>query len=81
MAVKSALRRLIAVENLRRAERGEPPLTQTAIALGAGVNQSVVSTLVNGKTRRIDFDTIDGLCRFFRVGPGDLFDYTPPDAN
>ena len=77
MAVKSALRRLIAIENLRRAERGEPPLTQTAIAAGAKINQSVISTLVNGKSRRIDFSTIDGLCNFFGVAPGDLFEYTP----
>jgi len=81
MAVKSALRRLIALENLRRAEAGQPPLTQTVIARGAGVNQSVISTLVNGKSRRIDFDTIDGLCKFFNVQPGELFEFssdTPP---
>lgn len=80
MAVKSALRRLIARENLRRAETGERELSQAAIARGSGVPQSVISTLINGKSRRIDFDTINGLCNFFKIGPGDLFDYTPDQS-
>ena len=77
MAVKSALRRLIAQENLRRADTGEPELSQAAIARGSKLPQSVISTLINGKSRRIDFDTINGLCNFFNIGPGELFDYTP----
>lgn len=77
MAVKSALRRLIAQENLRRADTGEPELSQAAIARASGVPQSVISTLINGKSERIDFKTINGLCNYFKVRPGDLFDYTP----
>jgi DNA-binding Xre family transcriptional regulator len=77
MAVKSALRRLIAQENLRRADTGEPELSQAAIARSSGVPQSVISTLINGKSERIDFKTINGLCNYFKVRPGDLFDYTP----
>lgn len=79
MAVKSNLRKLIAQENLRRSETGEPVLSQASISRGSGVPQSVISTLVNGKSRRIDFDTINGLCGFFKVSPGALFDYTPDD--
>ncbi len=77
MAIKSALATLIARENMRRAEAGERPLTQTEIAKRSHVNQSVISTLVNGKSRRIDFDTIDKLSQFFGVHPGELFTYTP----
>lgn len=77
MAVKMALRRLIARENMRRVDTGAATLTQQDIAIGAGVSQSVVSKLLNGKTRRIDFDTMNGLCKFFEVQPGDLFDYSP----
>lgn len=77
MAVRMALRRLIARENLRRAETGEPELTQLDVAAGAQISQSVVSKLLNAKTTRIDFDTINGLCNFFKVQPGDLFEYTP----
>ena len=74
--VKSALRKLIARQNMERAERGERPLSQAQIARASGVPQSVISTLVNDKTRRIDFDTINGLCNFFNIPPGELFDYS-----
>ena len=77
MTIKLAVRKLVARENMRRAETGEPELTQQEIARGSSVTQSVISILVNGKSRRIDFDTINGLCSFFKVQPGDLFEYNP----
>lgn len=77
MAIKVAVRRLIARENMRRAETGEPVLTQTELERQSGVSQSVVSTLMSGKVKRIDLKTINGLCNFFQVPPGELFDYTP----
>jgi putative transcriptional regulator len=79
MAVKFALRKLIARKNMERAEAGQRALTQTEIAMGSKVSQSVVSTLMNGHSRRIDFDTINGLCGFFNITPGDLFEYTPDE--
>ena len=77
MAVKMAVRKLIARENMRRAETGEPVLTQTELERLSGVSQSVVSTLMSGKIKRIDLKTINGLCNFFQVSPGELFEYTP----
>jgi len=79
MAVKLALRKIIARKNLERAEAGEGPLTQVEIAAGSKVSQSVVSTLLNGRSRRIDFDTINGLCGFLHIAPGDLFEYIPDE--
>ena len=79
MAIKMAVRKLIARENMRRAETGEPVLTQTELERLSGVSQSVVSTLISGKMKRIDLKTINGLCNFFQVQPGDLFDYTPDE--
>jgi len=79
MAVKSALRKLMARENMRRAETGEPALSQALIARESGVPQSVISTLSTGKSRRIDFDTINKLCTFFRIPPGELFEYIPDE--
>lgn len=81
MSVKFALRKIIARKNMERAEAGRPALTQTEIAAGSKVSQSVVSTLLNGKSRRIDFDTINGLCSFLNVTPGDLFDFIPDENN
>lgn len=77
MAIKMTVRRLIARENMRRAETGEPVLTQTELERLSGVSQSVISTLMSGKIKRIDLKTINGLCNFFQVAPGDLFEYTP----
>lgn len=79
MAIKSALAKIIARENVKRADVGQRPLSQAQIARESGVPQSVISTLMNGKSRRIDFDTINGLCNFFKIGPGDLFDYIPDE--
>jgi len=83
MPVRSAVPLLIARMNVTRAERGMPPLKQTEIAASAGVSQSVISTLSSGKSKRIDFETIDRLCGFFGCTPGDLFIREPdpePDS-
>lgn len=77
MPVKFALRKLIARKNLERADAGLPPLTQTEIAQGSKVSQSVISNLLANRSERIDLKTIDRLCAFLGVTPGDLFDYTP----
>jgi putative transcriptional regulator len=76
MPVKFALRKVVARENLRRANAGLPPLTQMEIAKGSGVSQSVVSTLLSNQSKRIDLETINGLCTFLGITPGDLFDYS-----
>lgn len=73
MPVRSAVRVLIARENVRWAETSQPELTQSEIAANSGVSQSVISTLMTGKSRRIDFETIDKLCKYFNVEPGALF--------
>jgi putative transcriptional regulator len=79
MAIKLTVRKLVARENMRRAETGEPELTQREIAQGSGVSQPVVSTLIANKVSRIDLKTIDGLCRFFKITPGELFEYVPDE--
>ena len=50
MPVRSAVRVLIARENVRRAETSQPELTQSEIAANSGVSQSVISTLMTGKS-------------------------------
>lgn len=77
MAIKLAVRKLIAREDARRAETNEPRLTQQIIAEGSGISQPVISTLIGGKVKRIDLKTINGLCNFFKVQPGELFEYVP----
>lgn len=77
MAIRFALRTIVARKNLERAEAGLPPLTQVEIAAKSGVSQSVVSKLLKNKTTRIDFDTVNGLCSSLEITPNDLFGYTP----
>lgn len=81
MPVKFALRTIIARKNLARAESGLPPLSQTEIAGGSGVSQSVVSKFLSKTPKRIDIETIDKLCSFLEITPNDLFGYTPPDQS
>lgn len=79
VAIKLAVHKLVARENLRRADAGEEPLTQQEIARGSGVSQAVISTILRRKVSRLDLKTIDRLANYFNVTPGDLFDYTPDE--
>jgi putative transcriptional regulator len=72
MPVRCTLRLLIARENLRRLESGLPELTQAQIAKDTGLTEAQISNLASGRQRRIDFDTLEKLCRYFKVQPGDL---------
>jgi putative transcriptional regulator len=81
VAIKLAVHKLVARENLRRAEDGTSPLTQQEIARGSGVSQPVISTLLRRKATRLDLKTINGLCNFFQVQPGDLFEYSPDEED
>ncbi len=75
MPIRCTLRVVIARENLRRSEAGEPELTQAQIARDTGLEEAQISRLVTGKQRMIGFDTLDKLCRYFKVQPGELLQY------
>jgi transcriptional regulator with XRE-family HTH domain len=79
VALKLAVHKLVARENLRRAEAGDNPLTQQEISRGSGVSQAVISTILRRKATRLDLKTINGLCNFFQVEPSALFDYEPDE--
>lgn len=80
MTVRSRLRVLIASENLKRAQAGLDALTQQQIAAEAGLPLSVVNGLVTNRAGRVDFKTLDRLCRYFKCQPGDLLTYEPEDG-
>jgi DNA-binding Xre family transcriptional regulator len=75
--VRSRLRVVIATENLKRAEAGRPALTQQQIADETGLPLSVVNGLATNRAGRVDFKTLDKLCKYFKVPPGDLLEYVP----
>jgi putative transcriptional regulator len=80
MAVKSRLRAIVAQQNYERAEAGQPELSIRGIAHDAGLSASVVSGLMSNRAKRLDMTTLDRLCRFFGVQPGDILVYTPDES-
>ncbi len=76
MPIRCTLRLVIARENVKRAQLGQAELTQSQVAKESGLEEAQISRLATGKQRRIDFDTLDKLCRYFKVDPGDILQYT-----
>lgn len=42
-----------------------------------GLNRNTIANLYNEKISRIDFDTLDKLCRLFNCSVCDLLEYAP----
>ena len=42
-----------------------------------GLNRETISNLYHEKSVRIDYDTMEKLCKLFNCQPGDLFEYIP----
>ncbi len=81
MPIRPNLQLLLAQTNVERAKQGHPPLSLRQLALECDLAPSVLTTLAGGKTRRIDYDTIDKLLTFFNkylpVTTGDLLVWQP----
>ena len=57
-----------------RQAREAAGLSQLALGELAGVRQATISELESGKTRRVDLEVLDRLCRALNVTPGDLLE-------
>ncbi len=77
MTVRSRLKLLIAERNLDRIKQGLPEITQREIAAESHLPLSTVSGLTSGRIGGTDFRTLDKLCRYFDVQPGELLEYVP----
>ena len=77
MTVRSRLKLLIAERNLERIKHGLPEITLRQIAAESQLPLSTVSGLTSGRAGRVDFRTLDKLCRYFNVQPGELLEYVP----
>jgi putative transcriptional regulator len=80
MAVKSRLKELIAERNLARIRAGQDELSIRGIAQGAGLSSSIISGLTANRTHRVDYNTLDKLCRFLECSPGDILVYVPEES-
>jgi DNA-binding Xre family transcriptional regulator len=80
MAVRSRLKLVLAEHNTARIREGLEPRTVRSLAKEIDLSPSVITGLTSGRARRVDFETLNKLCRALGVRPGDLLDYTP-DSN
>ena len=51
--------------------------TRKHLAEITGIHQTNIGKIVDGKVKRMDIDTLEGLCRALDCQPGDLFEYVP----
>lgn len=52
-------------------------LTTVAFAEGAGIAPNTARALRRGDTQRIDLPTLEKVCRFLQIKPGQAFIYEP----
>lgn len=67
MPIKCNVRVLLAEHNVERAKQGQSLISIRELARETGITHSALVKLVNGKSTRIDFDTIDKLMAFFQT--------------
>lgn len=58
---------------------GEKKLRIIDVARGCGVPRQSISKLYYEKSKRIDFETLDKLCRFLECQVGDLLEFIPDE--
>ncbi|MEW5956634.1 MAG: helix-turn-helix transcriptional regulator [Chloroflexota bacterium] len=71
--IKSKLKILIAQ---REVETGQK-ITYESLAAEIGLSKNTLNRLAEGKTDRVDFLTLDKLCRYFQCNVSDLLIYEP----
>lgn len=60
---------------------GEKRYTIIEVSRKTGLTTSTISNLYNDKVKRLDFDTLEKLCKLFSCQPNDLFEYIPDNEN
>ncbi len=50
------------------------------VARATTLSKTTLHKLYNEDSTRIDFDTLDQLCKFLNIGVGDLLQYVPQDV-
>jgi len=77
MAIRSRLKIVLAEHNTARIRAGLEPRTVRGLAEEIDLSPSVITGLTANRATRIDFKTMNKLCRALDITPGDLFEYTP----
>jgi putative transcriptional regulator len=79
MAIYNKLKILIAQKELREGRK----LTYRTVAEEAKISISVLAEYMGQNVKRFDAETLQKLCRYFGIQPGDLLVYTDdgPEAS
>lgn len=59
---------------------GEKRYTIVQVAQKTGMSTSTISNIYNEKIKRLDFDTLEKLCKLFSCNIQDLLEYIPDEA-
>ncbi|MGI8424179.1 MAG: helix-turn-helix domain-containing protein [Chloroflexota bacterium] len=60
---------------------GERRLTVKDVAEGSGISYRTLHDLYHARTTRIDLETLNKLCAFFDVEPGQIFEWRRGEAD
>jgi putative transcriptional regulator len=52
-------------------------VTAREVAESIGITNAALSRIEQGKTERIDFDTLSKLCAYYGVGVGEIIEFDP----
>ncbi|MCR2805321.1 helix-turn-helix transcriptional regulator [Paenibacillus sp. SCIV0701] len=52
-------------------------LTNKDVVELTGVSRNTITSLAANATKRIDYDTIEGLCKGLGITPGELIEFAP----
>ena len=56
-------------------------LTITRASQDTGISRTTLTALCSGSAKGVQFDTLNALCQYLKVAPGDLFLYRPFDLS
>ena len=59
---------------------GEKRYSIVEVSRRTGLTTSTISNLYNDKVKRLDFDTLEKLCKLFNCQTNELFEYIPDET-
>ena len=78
MPIRSRVKVLMAERNLERARAGQKALSVRGLAEATGIAHSALVKLVDNKSTRVDFETLDRLMRYFGTRDlNEILEYQP----
>lgn len=67
----------MAIRNRLAVLMAERNLSVTEVAEATRVSRNTLTSTKSHRTKMIQYDTLDILCQYFGITPGEFFDYDP----